>query len=106
MTQSHSPTGPRVARIRSGEYQVVGLPQVSPVFMVRAEAQKWMRAELAKLPESRRPQQRPCLCCGATFHSEGPHHRMCNRCRLGSTLLPIASIGATASGKVRRAAGC
>lgn len=24
---------------------------------------------------------RPCLCCGATFASEGAHHRMCGPCR-------------------------
>lgn len=24
---------------------------------------------------------RPCLCCGATFASEGVHNRMCNTCR-------------------------
>jgi hypothetical protein len=26
-------------------------------------------------------QRRPCLCCGRTFYSEGPHHRMCINCR-------------------------
>lgn len=25
--------------------------------------------------------QRACLCCGATFQSEGPHNRLCERCR-------------------------
>ncbi|MCA8880362.1 MAG: hypothetical protein KDA73_10510 [Rhodobacteraceae bacterium] len=24
---------------------------------------------------------RPCLCCGVTIQSEGPHHRMCPSCR-------------------------
>lgn len=24
---------------------------------------------------------RACLCCGATFKSEGPHNRLCNACR-------------------------
>jgi hypothetical protein len=24
---------------------------------------------------------RPCLCCGARFRSEGPHHRLCEVCR-------------------------
>ena len=26
---------------------------------------------------------RPCLCCGATFESEGAHNRLCERCREG-----------------------
>lgn len=25
--------------------------------------------------------QRPCLCCRATFESEGPHNRLCKDCR-------------------------
>lgn len=34
-------------------------------------------------PLKQRAKTRPraCLCCGATFQSEGPHHRMCKRCR-------------------------
>ena len=27
---------------------------------------------------------RPCLCCGAKFKSEGPHNRLCNKCRASS----------------------
>ena len=26
--------------------------------------------------------ERPCLCCGQSFLSEGPHNRMCSSCRL------------------------
>lgn len=97
--------GPRVIRIsHSAGYQVVGLPDLSPTFRVRAEAEKWLRARLAALPESRRPRERPCLCCGRRFESEGIHNRLCNPCR-GSDRLPLAlgSIGAS-SGKVRFAA--
>jgi len=25
--------------------------------------------------------RRACLCCAATFRSEGPHHRLCDTCR-------------------------
>ena len=25
--------------------------------------------------------KRPCITCSAEFYSEGPHHRMCDRCR-------------------------
>ena len=46
---------------------------------------------------------RTCMCCGATFDSEGIHNRLCGHCRGrsdgGSLSLPSAS-----SGKVRRAA--
>jgi hypothetical protein len=28
-----------------------------------------------------RAKPRPCMCCHATFDSEGPHNRMCDRCR-------------------------
>lgn len=28
-----------------------------------------------------RSRERPCICCGETFRSEGPHNRMCYRCR-------------------------
>lgn len=27
---------------------------------------------------------RPCLCCGRPFASEGPHNRLCGRCRYQS----------------------
>lgn len=46
---------------------------------------------------------RPCMCCGATFLSEGVHNRMCDSCRrrdnAGSMSIPAGSIG-----QVRRAA--
>lgn len=33
-------------------------------------------------PKPRRGRtRRPCMCCGAPFDSEGPHNRMCGRCR-------------------------
>lgn len=28
-----------------------------------------------------RVKDRPCMCCGRAFTSEGPHNRMCNSCR-------------------------
>ena len=27
---------------------------------------------------------RPCLCCGKSFTSDGPHNRLCNTCRTKS----------------------
>lgn len=33
--------------------------------------------------EARRPRKsnRKCLCCKSDFLSDGPHNRLCNRCR-------------------------
>lgn len=39
-------------------------------------AAKQRAADLAK-----KRVDRPCLCCGETFASEGIHNRMCNPCR-------------------------
>ena len=35
----------------------------------------------AEADTSRKRGERPCLCCGEAFLSEGIHNRMCNRCR-------------------------
>lgn len=47
--------------------------------------------------------ERPCLCCGTTFISEGIHHRLCGLCRhrgdVGSLGLPARS-----TAKIRHAA--
>lgn len=82
-------TGPRIKvyqQSRGGvsrwTWQAVGLTEVSPIFYSRAEAEKYLRAELAKLPASRRPQECACMCCSTKFMSEGIHHRMCSRCRM------------------------
>jgi hypothetical protein len=32
---------------------------------------------------------RACLCCGASFESEGPHNRMCNTCRRRAEPFPM-----------------
>jgi hypothetical protein len=29
----------------------------------------------------RKSTHRPCICCGTGFWSQGPHNRMCRRCR-------------------------
>lgn len=43
--------------------------------------------QLAQLPKR---VDRPCLCCGETFSSEGAHNRMCAACRrLSSTTTPF-----------------
>lgn len=96
-------TGPRVEWLHSGRYQVLGLPRLSPLFISRAEAEKWLRGQLSRLPESRRPKQRACMCCGRPFHSEGIHNRLCDPCRHRSDGGSL-TISATSTGKVRRAA--
>ena len=75
------PTGPRVVRVGNGEFQAVGLIELSPVFSTRAVAESWLRRELAKTPQSKRPQIRCCMRCRSEFQSEGFHNRMCGPCR-------------------------
>lgn len=43
-------------------------------------AEYYVRIEEARLRE-KRGRQRPCLCCGVSFASHGPHNRMCQDCR-------------------------
>ena len=44
-------------------------------YYARVEEEK-LRVALAK--------QRPCLTCGESFPSQGPHNRLCARCRRSS----------------------
>lgn len=72
-------SGPRVSLV-GGAYQIMGLPCLA-TFRTRAAAEIWLRDELAKLPEARRPRARACMCCRRDFISEGIHNRLCNGCR-------------------------
>lgn len=36
---------------------------------------------IEKLNRAARKRERPCMCCGTAFDSEGPHNRMCGTCR-------------------------
>lgn len=74
-------TAPHVFRASGRTFYVMGQPEASPQFPNKAEAEKWMRAEIAKLPERKRPRKRRCLCCTKSFESDGIHNRLCNRCR-------------------------
>lgn len=40
--------------------------------------------KVAKPRKQRQTVERKCLGCGNTFDSEGPHNRLCNRCRTRS----------------------
>lgn len=41
--------------------------------------QAW--AVVERLEQTARIRQRRCLCCNTQFASEGPHNRLCDRCR-------------------------
>ena len=97
------PGGPRVNYLRSGSYEVQGFQKISPLFHSRAEAEKWMRAETARLPKGQQPVERPCMCCGAQFESQHIGNRLCGICRHRSDGGSMA-IAANSTGKVRRAA--
>lgn len=102
----HRKGGPRVIahkNKRGGLYEVQGLPSLSPLFANRPEAEKWLRAELAKQPQARRPVERPCMCCGAPFLSQHIGNRLCPPCGRRSDGGSMA-IAANSTGKVRRAA--
>lgn len=36
---------------------------------------------LERVRRKARETRRSCLCCSVTFRSEGPHNRLCDRCR-------------------------
>ncbi len=98
-------TGPRVERLSQARFHVLGLRELSPEFSNRAEAEKWLRAQLAALPEAQRPRLRPCLCCRRVFESEGIHNRLCNPCRASGRSPALAGSIDGAGRKVRFAAG-
>ena len=85
-TRPHVKLGPQISGGGSGRrtvwsYQIAGLPDQSSLFRSRKEAEKYLEAELAKEPLSRRPQTRKCMCCREEFFSEGIHNRLCQSCR-------------------------
>ena len=71
-------TGPRTERF-GGMWAVVDAAErrVGPLHGSPLAAEHaWERRE-----RRRARQSRPCLRCGARFMSDGPHNRMCDRCR-------------------------
>lgn len=93
--------GPRVICAKKiGRYEVAGLPKASPLFPNRPEAQKWMRTEIAKLPEASRPRDRACMCCGASFESQHIGNRLCPHCRIRGDASAM-SVSANTTGRVR-----
>lgn len=53
----------------------------------------WTRCSVRRREEETKPKttKRPCITCGTSFPSEGPHHRMCGSCRC--TAEEIATFG-------------
>jgi hypothetical protein len=57
-----------------------GLPCAGP-FNDRNKAGMSRDARQAEADARAKRGERPCLCCGRTFQSEGIHNRMCDLCR-------------------------
>lgn len=57
-------------------------PRVIASRMDRPESSIYRRMQTLGLAEgATRKTRRDCLCCGNAFLSDGPHNRLCNRCR-------------------------
>lgn len=55
----------------------------------RPQSSVYRRLETLAMQASRPARrERPCLCCSTKFMSEGPHNRLCGRCR-GKDLSPF-----------------
>lgn len=65
-----------------------GSVQISWLYPHEHQARAAMESERAK-DKPREIRKRPCLCCGVTIDSEGPHHRMCGSCRTQSQPTPV-----------------
>ena len=50
---------------------LTGLPRGQVEYILRGEAEQ---------PKKQRTERR-CMCCGSKFASEGPHNRLCSKCR-------------------------
>ena len=97
---------PRFARFRveyqTGSGHVVLSPEDRVVYgpCVREFAEA-KRDELQRAHDARaKIGPRACLCCGASFESEGIHHRMCKQCR--SRRDPLSAYGYIGAGDGRR----
>ena len=75
----------RIVRSRGG-YAVLNADgtQVGGLSSSHAVAERVVQ----RLEQAGRNKRRPCMCCGTTFTSEGPHNRLCAHCRTRSSALP------------------
>lgn len=49
--------------------------------MTYLQAQATVGRLTKQADQAARTKIRPCLCCKSSFASEGPHNRLCDRCR-------------------------
>lgn len=77
--------GKMVRRIHNGLFQIIGLPTDAndPTFPDRGAAEEWLAERLPTLHPRLKRGPRACLTCQSSFTSEGPHNRLCDRCRSG-----------------------
>ncbi len=57
--------------------------RVSGFYPSEKAAQNERRARIMKWIETAKPIERPCMCCGHVFTSEGRFHRLCHICTTG-----------------------
>lgn len=62
-------------------------------FRTMQEALAERDAQVAAIVAARRAGPRACLCCGATFASRGPFHRLCPVCSGRAGSLPAQMAG-------------
>jgi len=48
--------------------------------LARGQVEYILHGDAAPQPKKQRAERR-CMCCGSKFASEGPHHRLCSKCR-------------------------
>lgn len=60
-----------------------GHKQVSRMFANQMAADR-MAVRMEREARHGKPQERPCLCCGRVFRSDGRHNRLCAVCGTGS----------------------
>ena len=80
--------GLHVVRSRRGAFWVTDAAgeRVSQAYGDRVRAE----AALARLQHAAQQQDRTCITCRRSFRSDGPHNRMCQRCRASVADDPLA----------------
>lgn len=75
-----------IHRLPRGGYVIVqGRRQVVPTVYPSEEDAAYRLPTLEKTMRREQATWRTCLCCTATFPSEGAHNRMCDPCRANPT---------------------
>lgn len=58
--------------------------RVSGFYPSEQDAHEARRARIMRRVAQSRPVERPCMCCGHAFASEGQFHRLCHVCATGT----------------------